>query len=138
MSHFILDHHNRPRLAAALKRGDWVIACLCAAWCDSCRQYQPAFAALAQRHPDKCLVWIDIEDQADLVGDIEVENFPTLLIQRADTIAFFGSVTPDARVADRLIAALAEKTATELAAQAGANDNQDRNLRRLLAAADGA
>jgi hypothetical protein len=40
---------------------------------------------LAARHPDKTFVWIDIEDQADVVGDLDVDNFPTLLMQRHDT-----------------------------------------------------
>ena len=70
----------------------WVIACLCAAWCDVCRQYRSGFDTLAAQHPDKRFIWIDIEDQADVVGDMDVDNFPTLLIQRGDTVAFFGKI----------------------------------------------
>jgi thioredoxin-like negative regulator of GroEL len=113
-----LDHENRSQLAAMLAGGRWVVACLCAAWCDSCCEYQATFETLAQRHPEKYFVWIDIEDQADLVGDLDVENFPTLLIQRAELVAFFGSIQPGLHVADRLITAQAEKDEAELRREA--------------------
>ncbi len=88
-------------------------------------------------HPDKRLVWIDIEDQADFIGDIDVENFPTLLIQRGDHVAFFGTVLPDIKLADRLIRAQAEKTDDMLRAEANesaANVERQRlyNLRSKL------
>lgn len=138
----ILDQDNRSRLADMLAGERWVIACLCAAWCDSCCEYQATFEALAQRHPDKDFVWIDIEDQADLVGELEVENFPTLLIQQADLVAFFGSVQPELRVADRLIAAQAEKSAAELQHEAASSAERQRwqvecDLRRHLLQASG-
>ena len=118
---FILDNHNRPQLAEWLDQDAWVIACLCAAWCDTCRAYRSSFEQLAALHPDKRFVWIDIEDQADFIGDVDVENFPTLLIQQGDTVAFFGTVLPDMKLADRLIAAQAEKSVAELRAEATAS-----------------
>ncbi len=138
-----LDQDNRAQLAEMLSGERWVIACLCAAWCDSCREYQATFEALAQRHPDKCFVWIDIEDQADLVGELDVENFPTLLMQQSGLVAFFGSVQPELRVADRLIAAQAEKTPDELRREVGASAQRQRwqaecDLRRRLQETPGA
>ncbi|RZI41940.1 thioredoxin [Herbaspirillum sp. HC18] len=118
---FTLENHNRAQLAEWLEQDVWVVACLCAAWCDTCRAYRSSFEQLASKHPDKRFVWIDIEDQADFIGDIDVENFPTLLVQRRDTVAFFGTVLPDAKLADRLIIALAEKTETELRSEATAS-----------------
>ena len=112
-----LENHNRAQLAEWLDEGAWVIACLCAGWCDTCRAYRDGFDQLAARHPDKRFVWIDIEDQADFIGDIDVENFPTLLMQRGGTVAFFGTVLPDLNLADRLIQAQAEKTEAELQAE---------------------
>src|SRR5690349_10410624 len=103
MPSLTLDSSNRAQLAAAIDTGGWVVACLCAAWCGTCGSYRAAFDGLAARHPDKTFVWIDIEDQADVVGDLDVENFPTLLLQRDDTVAFFGTMVPDAAVADRLV-----------------------------------
>ena len=90
-----LDSDNRGAIAQALGGERWIVACLCAAWCGTCGRYRAAFEALAARHPDKHFVWIDIEDQADVVGDLDVDNFPTLLMQRDDMVAFFGTVLPD-------------------------------------------
>lgn len=121
-----LEQHNRAQLAEWLNEGAWVVACLCAAWCDTCCSYRNSFDQLAARHPDKRFIWIDIEDHADIVGDIDVENFPTLLIQRGDTVAFFGTVLPDARLADRLVQAQAEKSDAELRAEAaGSAERRD-------------
>lgn len=132
-------HHDDVARAIAGER--WVVACLCAAWCGTCGSYRAAFEELAQRHPDKVFVWIDIEDNADVVGDLDVENFPTLLVQRADAVAFFGTVLPDPNVADRMIEALASQTPEETAHQAASTEERrtwqrDANLRALLAGAD--
>jgi thioredoxin 1 len=116
-----LEIDNREDVLNSLGDQDWVVACLCAAWCDSCREFRPAFEALARQHPEQRFLWIDIEDQADVVGDFDVENFPTILLQKADTVAFFGPVLPDTRGVQRLLAAQMEKTQTELAREAGSN-----------------
>lgn len=118
MSSLTLTLENRAQLAELISDDAWIVVCLCAAWCDVCRQYQPGFDQLAIRHPDKHFIWIDIEDQADVVGDLDVENFPTLLIQRGDNVAFFGTVQPDLQQANRLVLAMAAKTDTELHAEA--------------------
>jgi thioredoxin 1 len=143
MSNLTLEHHNRAELADLLSGDAWVVACLCAAWCDVCTQYRTNFEELASQHPDKHFVWIDIEDEADVVGDFDVENFPTLLIQRGDLVAFYGTVTPDARVAERLLMAQVEKNDAELAAEANSNVERQRwqeeyNLRTRLKEASGA
>lgn len=128
-----LDEDNHARLASRLDQDAWVVACLCAAWCDTCRSYRIGFEQLAQAHPDKCFVWIDIEDQADVVGDIDVENFPTLLIQKNDVVAFFGTVLPEPKLAERLIQAQVEKSPEQLAA--GAASLAAFNLRPRLGCA---
>ncbi len=114
MAFYILDNTNSKQLVHALDEDAWVVACLCAAWCGSCRDYKIAFEALAARYPQYHFVWIDIEDQADIVGDIDVENFPTLLIQRGQTVAFFGVMMPEVRLAERLFQAQLDKTRTAL------------------------
>jgi thiol-disulfide isomerase/thioredoxin len=136
-----LELDNRDQLAAALADGGWIVACLCAAWCGTCTSYRAGFEALAARHPDKTFVWIDIEDQAGVVGDLDVENFPTLLLQRGDTVAFYGTMLPDPKVADRLVHAQAELAAEELTRLAGSSAERREwqaacNLRTLLANAD--
>jgi len=137
MHSLTLDLDNRDAIAAAIDGDRWVVACLCAAWCGTCGGYRAAFEGLAARHPDKVFVWIDIEDQADVVGDLDVENFPTLLLQREDTVAFFGTMLPDAAVAERLLLAQAELPPAELARLADSSDERrewqrDCNLRTLL------
>lgn len=138
----ILENRNHAQLAQWLDQGDWIIACLCAAWCDTCRSYRSGFEALAARHPDKRFVWIDIEDQADFIGDIDVENFPTLLMQRGDAVAFFGTVLPDTKIADRLIEAQAGKTIAAIHMEAAASPERAAwqrtcNLHELLQEAAG-
>ena len=72
MASITLEPHNQQQLAQRMKDDVWVVACLCAAWCDVCTNYRPGFDELAAQHPDKLFVWIDIEDRADLIGDFDV------------------------------------------------------------------
>jgi len=139
MHSLTLDATTLDTIRAALDGDGWTVACLCAAWCGTCATYRATFDGLAARHPDKRFVWIDIEDQADLVGDLDVENFPTLLLQRGDTVAFFGTMVPDGGVADRLVQAQAEQSPDELARLAQSSQERrdwqrECNLRVLLGA----
>lgn len=85
-----------------------LIACLCAAWCGSCREYRPLFDDVAAAFPHARFVWIDIEDEADLVDPVEVENFPTLLIATDGKARFFGPLTPHRETLVRLVRSHAE------------------------------
>ncbi|QJD92492.1 thioredoxin family protein [Duganella dendranthematis] len=114
MPSLTLNSDNREEIAAALAGDRWIVACLCAAWCGTCESYRATFDELAARHPDKLLIWIDIEDQADVVGDLDVENFPTLLIQHHELVAFFGTMLPDVGVAHRLVQSTAAQSDEEL------------------------
>lgn len=124
MSILILDSDNRTQISRTLIDGGWVVACLCAAWCDSCREYLTNFTNLAQRHPHIQFVWIDIEDQADLVGDLDIDNFPTLLIQHGNIVTFLGPVKMDSHLAERIFLAQIAKTPSELQAQANYSNEQ--------------
>lgn len=70
------------------------VVCLCAEWCGTCRAYRAAFAGVGARFPGARFHWLDIEDQADQLGDIDIENFPTLLISRGTAILYFGVMLP--------------------------------------------
>ena len=61
---------------------------------------------MADAHPDICFVWIDIETHADRFDDLDVENFPTLLIEDGVTTRFFGTVLPHISIAERLLSDL--------------------------------
>ena len=80
-----------------------MVACLCADWCGACREYKPLFDALAVKFPQARFVWVDVEDEADLIDPIEVENFPTILISAGVTPLFFGTVLPHIETLQRLI-----------------------------------
>lgn len=114
MSYQLLTNDSHEKLATAMRGDGWVVACLCAGWCGSCREYAAAFENWAQRSPEHHFVWIDIEDQADLVGDLDIDNFPTLLMQRGAIVSFFGTMEPDTRQAERLLQAQVGKSQEEL------------------------
>lgn len=80
-----------------------LVACLCAEWCGTCREYRVMFEVLAQSHPDACFVWIDVETHGELVDDFDVENFPTILIEDGSSTRFFGTVLPQARILERML-----------------------------------
>ncbi|HWI81951.1 thioredoxin family protein [Ramlibacter sp.] len=84
-------------------RDHWVI-CLCAQWCGVCREWRPAFERAAAGHPSVRFAWVDVEDEAAAMGDVDVETFPTLLIAAAGRPVFFGPVLPAAAQFDRLLA----------------------------------
>lgn len=71
-----------------------LVICLCAEWCGTCRDYRPGFDALAAEFPDARFRWLDIEDNADEMGDLDIENFPTLLIFHGQLVLFFGTMLP--------------------------------------------
>lgn len=101
----VYNPDNLPALRTRLERqtNGLVVACYCAAWCDSCRAWQPEFTALATQWPQHAFVWIDIEDHPHLLGDEDVENFPTILIQNNGGNLFFGEQLPYVAHLDRLI-----------------------------------
>ncbi|MDQ3058435.1 MAG: thioredoxin domain-containing protein [Pseudomonadota bacterium] len=83
----------------------WVV-CLCAEWCGLCRDYEAVFTQMAGRYPAFRFVWLDVEDQADLLGELDVETFPTLLLADAQGLRFFGPLTPQPNTLLRLLESL--------------------------------
>jgi thioredoxin 1 len=80
-----------------------LVACLCADWCGACREYKPLFDSLARKFPHVRFLWVDVEDEADLIDPIEVEDFPTILIANQQNPLFFGTVLPHIETIERLI-----------------------------------
>jgi thioredoxin 1 len=85
-----------------------VVVSFCAAWCETCNDFRAGYERLASARPHASFVWIDIEDDAECAGDVDVENFPTLAVYRGSTPLHFGVSLPQASVVSRLIDALAE------------------------------
>lgn len=85
------------------------VVCLCAQWCGTCRDYVATFADLQAAMPGHRYRWIDIEDEADAIGDIDVETFPTLMVSHKGVVLFAGPVLPRLTDAQRLLEAQAER-----------------------------
>ena len=90
-----------------------VVMSLCAAWCDTCNEFRAAYERIANARPRIAFVWLDIEDDAAIVGDVDVENFPTLAVYRGREPVHFGVSLPHETTIGRLIDAL--ETARPLA-----------------------
>jgi thioredoxin 1 len=82
------------------------VTCLCALWCDSCEAYREGFFELAKEFPGARFRWLDIEDDAAEVGDREVENFPTIRVEREGTELFYGPLLPHHEHLRRLLQSL--------------------------------
>ncbi|HEU5293687.1 MAG TPA: thioredoxin family protein [Burkholderiaceae bacterium] len=85
------------------------VACLCAAWCRLCDGYRAVLESLADEF-DRAGVavqwhWVDIEDEADLVGDLDVETFPTIVVADDSRVRFAGPVEPQRETLQRLLRA---------------------------------
>jgi thioredoxin 1 len=89
---------------------EWTVFVLCAEWCGVCRALQPACQSFVQSNPEVGLYWIDIEDEADRLGSLEVETFPTIAIARGADPVFFGPMKPDMRQIESLMNASQDKT----------------------------
>jgi hypothetical protein len=68
--------------------------------------YRPLFDELARAHPGVRFEWVDIEDDSDIAGDLDVETFPTLLIANGRQALFLGPLLPQAPVLARLLTSL--------------------------------
>jgi thioredoxin 1 len=49
------------------------------------------------------VVWVDIEDHDEVLGDLDVQSFPTLLLAGGTDVLFFGTVPPQAQTLERLV-----------------------------------
>lgn len=80
-----------------------LVACLCAQWCGVCREYAAIFAQVGARMSPARFVWVDVEDDSDVVDPIDVDNFPTLLIAVGAEPRFFGVLTPQPQLLERMV-----------------------------------
>ena len=83
---------------------DLLVAALCAQWCGTCRDYLPLFERQRERFAGHArFAWVDVEDHDEVMGPLDVENFPTLMIARGDEVVFYGTVTPHEQTLARLV-----------------------------------
>ena len=117
-----------PGMASDAK---WTLVCLCAEWCETCRDYRRAFEQHARLRADAVHVWLDIEDDADWLGDMDLETLPTLLVLHGDRPMFFGPVLPHLDVVDRTLRALQDNGPTGDPVPDEFKDAVDRVIREL-------
>ncbi len=112
-------NHAHPGALASV-----TVVCLCAEWCAVCRDYVQTFRQAQEQFPHARMIWIDVEDEADLLDPLEVENFPTVLIVVDGRPRFFGPLRPQLETLERLIRAqmtaadpspLSDRSVSELA-----------------------
>ncbi len=97
---------------------EFKVICLCAEWCGTCREYRVAFDALAGAVRGAQFRWLDIENEAEALGDLDVENFPTLFIARGGSVLFYGTMLPHISHLERLLETYMGQTPEESRAYA--------------------
>lgn len=64
-------------------------------------------ASLKARYAEQVqLVWVDIEDQSELLDNVDIEDFPTLLMSDANHVYFWGPLLPHEATACQVIEGL--------------------------------
>jgi thiol-disulfide isomerase/thioredoxin len=106
---------------AGEEQGTWWVACLCAAWCGVCRDFLPMFTAQAAAHPHMRFAWVDVEDEDDTMGEVDIETFPTLLVARGEQVLYFAPIPPLASQFTRLLARLQAQPKPDPGVDAQAN-----------------
>jgi thiol-disulfide isomerase/thioredoxin len=91
----------------------FLVICLCAEWCKTCREYRTVFDAVSAASPGMVFRWVDIEEDANAMGDLDIADFPTLLIFRGRDVLFFGPMTPHSARLRRLLETFAAQTDSE-------------------------
>lgn len=113
-----------------------LVVCLCAEWCGVCREYRDGFREVARQFPGAAFHWLDVEEHADELGDLDVENFPTLLIKRRDWVLFYGTMLPTPGLLRRTVDAFLQQSAEQCQAYVLSGVErpgwqEDADLRRL-------
>ena len=100
---------DRSAIASRWGEDRLVVVALCAAWCDTCAEFRRAFERIAAKRPDALFVWLDIEDDAAICGEVDVENFPTLAIYRGAAPLHYGVSLPQEATVARLVDEMAAR-----------------------------
>lgn len=115
-------HSTAPAGAHALHQAlgehAFLVVGLCAAWCNTCAEFRADFEGIAASRSDSTFVWLDIEDDAEIAGDIDVDNFPTIAVFHRGRLLHFGVSLPQPSIVARLLTALSGESATAEAAEA--------------------
>ena len=88
--------------------GSVTVICLCAAWCGVCREFAVHYRSAQDPASGAAFEWLDVEDEAERLGDVDVDNFPCVLIGVGGDPVFFGAITPNRATLERLVRSAAE------------------------------
>jgi hypothetical protein len=84
----------------------WWVVCLCAAWCGVCREWLPQYTAQARAQGAMQFAWVDVEDEDEAMGEVDIETFPTLLVARGSEVMYLAPIPPFGSPFTRLLARL--------------------------------
>lgn len=70
------------------------VMCLCASWCHVCNDFRQVFEASARESKHCAFLWIDIENETALVDDLDIDDFPMLMIEDGKGVRFYGTIEP--------------------------------------------
>lgn len=80
-----------------------MVVVLCAEWCGVCREFRQQWDAhVFAKHDEVAYRWVDIEDRADLAGDLEIDTFPSLAVFAGPVPVFFGAISPNMEILQRV------------------------------------
>ena len=72
-------------------------------------------AELAVAHPGLRWRWVDVEDEAEQLGELDIDTFPTLLVLAPEGLRFAGAIAPQEDTLRRLLRACVEDHGGEAA-----------------------
>lgn len=63
-----------------IQQGDLVMVDFWSKMCGPCRSLMPILAELADKHPELCIIKIEIEENVSLADEYDVKSVPSLLL----------------------------------------------------------
>ena len=88
------------------------------------------FEQLSAKYPQLRFAWVDVEDREDIMDDVDVETFPTVMLSKAREALFLGPVLPQIGVLQRMV----ESALAQAAPVALKDESAQALLARLLGA----
>ena len=73
----------------------------CAAWCGVCRDLNKTWLTQPS-NLNMQMHWVDIDDHADQLENLEFESFPYIATFKNKKLSFFGTVLPNITVIEKI------------------------------------